>query len=47
MDTLADTPVEFNYLETVAKTFRAREKHFIPEKDFSNSLVRQIAIAKN
>ena len=49
MDMLADTPVEFNYLETLAKTFiiPARQNHFTQENNFNNAPVRRIAIAKN
>ena len=49
LDMLADTPVEFNYLETFAKTFiiPARQSHFIQENIFNNAPVRQIAIAMN
>ena len=49
MDVLAYTPVEFNYLETLAKTFiiPARQNHFIPENIFNNAPVRRIAIAMN
>ena len=47
MDMLAHTPVEFNYLETLAKTFiiPARQNQFIQENIFNNALVRRIAIA--
>ena len=46
---LAYTPVEFNYLETIAKTFiiPARQNQFIEENIFNNAPVRQIAIAMN
>ena len=49
MDMLAYTPVEFNYLETLAKTFifRARQNQFIQENIFNNAPVRRIAIAMN
>ena len=49
MDMLAYTPVEFNYLETLAKTFiiPARQNQFIQEKIFNNTPVRRIAIAMN
>ena len=48
-DMLAYTPVEFNYLETLAKTFviPARQIQFIQEKIFNNAPVRRIAIAMN
>ena len=47
MDLLAYTPVEFNYLETDAKTFiiPARQNQFIQENIFNNAPVRRIAIA--
>ena len=49
MDMLAHTPVEFNYLETIAKTFiiPARQNQFIQENIFNNAPVRRIAIAMN
>ena len=49
MDMLACTPVEFKYLETLAKTFiiPARQNQFIEETVFNNTQVRQIAIATN
>ena len=49
MDMLACTPVEFNYLETLAKTFiiPARQNQFIQENIFNNALVRRIAFAMN
>ena len=49
MDMLAYTPVEFNYLETLAKTFiiHARQNQFIQENIFNNAPVRRIAIAMN
>ena len=49
MDMLAYTPVEFNYLETLAKTFiiPARQNQFIQENIFNNASVRRIAIAMN
>ena len=47
MDMLAYTPVEFNYLETLAKTFilPARQNQFIQENIFNNTPVRRNAIA--
>ena len=47
MDMLAYTPVEFNYWETLTKTFvfPARQNQFIQEKIFNNAPVRRIAIA--
>ena len=49
MDMLAYTPVEFNYLETIAKTFiiPARQNQFIQENIFNNAPVHRIAIAMN
>ena len=49
MDMLAYTPVEFNYWETLAKTFiiPARQNQFIQENFFNNAPVRRIAIAMN
>ena len=47
MDMLAYTPVEFNYLGTLAKTFiiPARQNQFIQKNIFNNAPVRRIAIA--
>ena len=49
MDMLAYTPVEFNYLETLAKTFiiPSRQNQFIQENILNNSPVRRTAIATN
>ena len=49
MDMLSYTPVEFNYLETPAKTFiiPARQTQFILQNIFNNATVRRIAIAMN
>ena len=49
MDMLAYIPVEFNYFETLAKTFitPARQNQFIQENIFNNAPVRRIAIAMN
>ena len=49
MDMLAYTPVDFNNLETLAKTFiiTARQNQFIQENIFNNSPVRRLAIALN
>ena len=46
---LAYTPVEFSYLETLAKTLiiPVRENQFIQENTFNNAPVRRIAIAMN
>ena len=42
MDMLAYAPVEYNYLETLAKTFNlpARQNHFIQEIIFANAPIR-------
>ena len=49
MDMLAYTPVNFNQLETLAKTFNipARQNQFVQENIFNNAPVRRIAIAMN
>ena len=49
MDMLAYSPVEYNYLETLAKTFiiPARQNQFIQENVFNNAPIRRIAIAMN
>ena len=49
MDMLAYAPVEYNYLETLAKTFiiPARQNQFIQEKNFNNAFISRIAIAMN
>ena len=49
MDMLAYAPVEYNYLETLAKTFikPARQNQFIQENIFNNAPIRLIAIAMN
>ena len=49
MDILTYTPVEFNYLETLGRTFiiPARQNPFIQENIFNNAPVRRIAIAMN
>ena len=49
MDMLAYTALEFNYLETLAKTFiiPARQNQFIQENIFNNAPVRRNAIALN
>ena len=49
MDMLVYTPVEFNYLEFLAKTsiIPARQNQFIQENIFNNAPVRRIAIANN
>ena len=49
MEMLAYTPVDFNYLETLAKNLiiPARQNQFIQENTFNNTPVRQIATAMN
>ena len=49
MDMLAYTAVEFNYLETLAKTFiiPVRQNQFIQEDILNNAPVRRIATAMN
>ena len=49
MDMVAFAPVEYNYLETLAKTFilPARQNQFIQENIFSIAPIRRIAIAMN
>ena len=49
MDMLAYTPMELNYLETLAKTFiiPAKQNQFFQENIFNNAPVHQIAIAMN
>ena len=49
MDMLAYTPVELNYLETLAKTFiiPTRQNQFIQENIYNNAPVHRIAIAMN
>ena len=49
MDMLAYTPVEFNYLETLAETLiiSARQNQFIQGNIFNNAPVRRIAVAMN
>ena len=48
-DMLAYTPVKFNYLQTLAKTFiiPARQNQFFQENISNNDTVRRIAIAMN
>ena len=47
LDMLSYNPVEFNYLETLAKIFinPARQKQFIQENIFNKAPFRRIAIA--
>ena len=49
LDMLAYTPVEFNYLETLAKTFiiPARQNQFIQENIFNNAPFHRIALSMN
>ena len=49
MDMLTYAPVEYNYLETLAKTFiiPARQNQFIQENIFNNAPIRRVAIAMN
>ena len=49
MDMLASISVEFNYLETLAKSFiiPARQNQFIQGNIFNNAPIRGIAIAMN
>ena len=48
-DLLAYAPVEYKYLETLAKTFiiPARQNQFIQENIFNNAPIRRVAIAMN
>ena len=49
MDVVAYAPVEYNYLETLAKTFiiPARQNQLIQESIFNNAAFRRIAFATN
>ena len=49
LDMLAYTPVEYNCLETLAKTFiiPARQNQFVQENIFNNAPNRRVAIAMN
>ena len=49
IDMLAYAPVEYNYLETLAKIFiiPARQNQFIQENIFNNAPIRRVAIAMN
>ena len=49
IDMLAYAPVEYNYLETLTKTFiiPARQSQFIQENIFNNAPIRRVAIAMN
>ena len=46
---LAYAPVEYNYLETLAKTFimPARQNQFVQQNFFNNAPVRRVAMAMN
>ena len=46
---LADTPVEFNYLKTLAKLFNilARQNQFIQANIFNNAPIRRVTLAMN
>ena len=49
MDMLAYAPVEYNYLDTLAKTFTitASQNQFIQENIFNNAPIRRVAISMN
>ena len=49
MSQLAYAPVEYNYMETLAKTYiiPARQNQFIQENIFNNAPIRRLAIAVN
>ena len=49
MNMLAYAPVEYNLLETLAKTFilPARQNQFIQENNFNNAPTRRLAVAMN
>ena len=49
MDVLAYAPVEYTYLETLAKKFilPARQKQFNQQNIFDNAVIRRVAIAMN
>ena len=49
MSQLAYAPVEYNYMETLAKTYiiPARQNQIIQEKIFNNAPIRRIAFALN
>ena len=49
MDMLTYAPVEYNYLETLAKTFTipARQNQFIQENIFNNAPICRVAIGMN
>ena len=49
LDILANAPVEYNYLETLAKTFiiPAGQNQFFEENIFNNAPIRRVAIEMN
>ena len=49
MSQLAYAPVEYNYIETLAKTFinPARQNQFVQENIYNNAPIRRISIAMN
>ena len=49
MSQLAYAPVEYNYMETLAKTYiiPARQNQFIQGNIFNNAPIRRIALARN
>ena len=49
MSQLAYGPIQYNYMETLAKTFiiPARQNHFVHENIFNNAPIRRIGIAMN
>ena len=49
MDMLAYAPVEYNYMETLAKTFiiPSSQNQFIQENFFNNAPIRRFAVAMN
>ena len=49
MSQLAYNPVEYKYMETLAKTYiiPARQNQFIEENIFNNAPIRRIALAMN
>ena len=49
LDMLAYAPVDYNYLETLAKTFiiPARQNQFIQENILNNAPIRRVAIEMN
>ena len=49
MSQLAYAPVQYNYMETLVKTYiiPARQNQFVQENIFNNAPIRRIAIAMN